>query len=380
MLYRWYPSDCPAPDSTLEPGKGSADDPARFAPAQWENLKMKVLCTCVTLWALAGMAGGQTKVDLRTETKSVDFSAATATRPLQTGTLLPSTCLIGELFYKTNGTPGSNIYGCTATDNWTVQASGLVGAAGPRGATGLAGPTGSIGAKGDTGNAGVTGATGSAGATGLPGADGATGSPGATGSTGSLGPAGAPGVIGDFNVARTSATVLTIGTTCSLQSPCNVRLGSVSYSYTAPAIAVAQGGTGSIYIYITSSGVITAGHNISVSCTATCVAQSGVTAFPFDSVPLFTWSVTAGSLDVNGGQDFRAFVNSLNIVSGAGLLSVNSGSASVFAVDASVVSMRNVTPATSADSCAPNDWATDGSFYYLCVAANTWKRTALTSW
>jgi hypothetical protein len=135
-----------------------------------------------------------------------------------------------------------------------------------------------------------------------------------------------------------------------------------------------------IYIYITTAGVITAGHNITLSCTSTCLAQAGVTAFPPDSVPLATWSVTSASLDLNGGQDFRAFVNNLNIVPGTGLFSLNSGSASVLGIDASIVSMRNSVPATSSDVCSPNDWATDGVYYYLCVAANTWKRTLLSTW
>lgn len=341
---------------------------------------MKAICRCATLWALACMAIGQTRVDLRTETKSVDFSGATSTRPLQTGTLLPSTCSVGDLFYKTDGAPGSNIFGCTVANNWALESAGLVGAAGPRGATGLTGVTGAMGTNGTTGAVGATGATGPAGATGLTGATGTTGLAGATGSTGSLGLTGPPGVIGDFNVSRTSATGLTIGTTCSLQIPCNVRLGAVTYSYTSPATAVVQAGTGIVYMYVTSSGVITAGSNITLVCTATCASQSGVTSFPPGSVPLFTWSVSAGTLDVNGGQDFRAFVNSENIVPGAGLVSVNAGSSSVFGVDASVVSMRNLVPVAAGASCSPNDWATDGSFYYLCVAANTWKRTALTTW
>jgi len=37
------------------------------------------------------------------------------------GTSLPSTCQIGQLFFKTDATAGSNIYGCTAANTWTVS-------------------------------------------------------------------------------------------------------------------------------------------------------------------------------------------------------------------------------------------------------------------
>jgi hypothetical protein len=45
------------------------------------------------LWAVLAATGeGQTLVDLRTQTKSVDFSGATSTKPMQTGSSLPATC------------------------------------------------------------------------------------------------------------------------------------------------------------------------------------------------------------------------------------------------------------------------------------------------
>ena len=338
---------------------------------------MKAICRCVTLWALAVMASGQTRVDLKTQTKDIDFSDATSTRPLQTGIVLPTTCAVGQLFYKSDGIAGANIFGCTVTNHWMIQAGGGVGPQGPTGPTGLTGPTGPTGPAGITGLIGPTGPTGPIGVTGLPGT---AGTPGALGPTGPTGPSGPPGVIGDFSVARASPTVLIIGSTCSVQSPCNVRIGSVTYSYSASALAVTQTGTGILYVYIASSGVITVGQTLDAYCAATCVVQNGVTAFPSDSVPLFTWSVTAGTLDATGGQDFRAFVTQISVLPGTGLFSVSSGSASVLAVDSSVVGLRGAAPATSGDTCSPNSWATDSTWYYLCVAANTWKRTALTTW
>ncbi|MBS1855909.1 MAG: hypothetical protein JST11_11135 [Acidobacteria bacterium] len=66
-------------------------------------------------------AAAQTRIDLRSQTKAVDFSAAGATRPMKTGTTLPSTCATGEMFFKTDAPPGANLYGCTGANTWSVQ-------------------------------------------------------------------------------------------------------------------------------------------------------------------------------------------------------------------------------------------------------------------
>lgn len=42
----------------------------------------------------------------------------------QRGTTLPANCRIGELFFDTNAAAGSNVYGCTSTNNWTLQSGG----------------------------------------------------------------------------------------------------------------------------------------------------------------------------------------------------------------------------------------------------------------
>ena len=84
---------------------------------------------------LAHAAIGQTLVDLRTQTKSVDFSGATTTKPFKAGTVLPAICTVGEAFYQTNAPAGSNLYTCTALNSWTLQV-GIPGPTGPAGANG----------------------------------------------------------------------------------------------------------------------------------------------------------------------------------------------------------------------------------------------------
>jgi hypothetical protein len=67
---------------------------------------------------------GQTQVDLRAQGKDVDFAGANFTRPVQTGVTLPVTCLVGAMFFQTNSPAGSNLYGCTSPNQWTLQTGG----------------------------------------------------------------------------------------------------------------------------------------------------------------------------------------------------------------------------------------------------------------
>lgn len=78
----------------------------------------------------AAVVCGQTQVDLRTQSKTVDFTAAPETRPVKTGTALPATCTTGDLFFNTLAAAGANVYGCTAVNTWSLQSGGGGGAGG----------------------------------------------------------------------------------------------------------------------------------------------------------------------------------------------------------------------------------------------------------
>jgi len=67
----------------------------------------------------------QTRLDLRTQAKSIDFSGAASTKPMQTGTALPGTCVVGQVYFLTSTTPGLNVYSCTAANAWTPSGGGL---------------------------------------------------------------------------------------------------------------------------------------------------------------------------------------------------------------------------------------------------------------
>jgi len=77
-----------------------------------------------TLLSVMSLSLAQTRVDLKTQAKNVDFSQASMTRPTRTGTTLPATCSLGELFFKTDAPAGQNLYACTAANTWTQLAGG----------------------------------------------------------------------------------------------------------------------------------------------------------------------------------------------------------------------------------------------------------------
>jgi len=76
------------------------------------------------LWVgllLAVPVVAQTQLDLRTQGRNVDFSAAESTRPVKTGFDLPVTCAVRDLFFRSSSAAGKNLYGCTTINTWTAQ-------------------------------------------------------------------------------------------------------------------------------------------------------------------------------------------------------------------------------------------------------------------
>src|SRR5271154_5050832 len=85
---------------------------------------MKEFARIIAFLATPLFLAGQTEVDLRTQSKSVDFSNAPLTRPARTGTAVPGSCQTGELFYLLTAPAGQNLYGCTATNVFTLESGG----------------------------------------------------------------------------------------------------------------------------------------------------------------------------------------------------------------------------------------------------------------
>jgi hypothetical protein len=273
--------------------------------------------------AVAGQAFGQTMVDLRTQSKSVDFSNLPSTRPVTVGTALPSSCQTGQIFFYSAATAGANLFGCTATNVWTQLSGGAGGGSG----------------------SGATMAS----------------------------------QLGDFRVSFVGGS-LTIGANCSNATPCNVRLGNTVYSFKNPGTVATSGTTsGIVFLYIDNSGNLTAGSPVSLTCSG-CTYAPSITSFPADSIPLSTWTITSGAFDASGGADFRATLSTKNLMGGTGVAVSESAGTSTVSIDPSLVSLHVLTPpASSGAACSAGQFSYDATFYYICVAANTWKRLALSS-
>jgi hypothetical protein len=104
-------------------GGGSAQRrPCRRVRGPVQGPALRRGSVAVALFAAAIIAAtAQTRVDLRTQSRNVDFSAASSTKPSKTGTTLPTTCSVGETFLKTDAAAGNNLYACTQANTWTVQ-------------------------------------------------------------------------------------------------------------------------------------------------------------------------------------------------------------------------------------------------------------------
>lgn len=412
---------------------------------------------------------GQTMIDLRTQSKSVDFSGAITTKPLKSGTTLPSTCGVGEMFYLTSAAPGANVYGCASQNAWSLESGGsiLPAASGNSGKvittdgtnylwTSLGGdlggqpgsaivkqiqglpvavgtpisgqiltwtgsswspenvPSGDSTLPSATGNAGkllttdgtnylwtalggdLGGQPGSATVKQIQGLPVAAETPTTgqiltwTGSTWAPqnAPSGGGGTstsgatmasqLGDFQVTRTNATTLAVGANCSAATPCNLRFGSLLYSFTSGATVSVTSGTGMAFVYVTSSGALTVGSSVGLSCSG-CIVQSGVTATPPDSISLAAWAATNGSWNA-AGLDERAFLSFKEVTNGPGItVAPDSQGHTVISADPNVVPLRTSAPASSSSACTPGSWANDTSFFYLCVNQNQWLRAALAS-
>ena len=325
--------------------------------------------------ALPGAA--QTQIHLQTQSKAIDFANANSTRPAKTGTTLPAVCGLGEVFFKSNATAGSNLFGCTATNTWT-QMSGSSG-----------GTIGTLG--GDvTGNASsgtVVALRNRSISTTAPSSGQVLGwnsiasvwepqTPATTGGGG-----GGGGVQVPFLTTFVSGSALSIGTGCNGGSLCIARFGNTSYQFANAFTATIGAGTGTAYVYISASGSLTVGHNMTVACSIGCTTTSGVTSFPADSIPLYTWTAnSSGQWDANGGTDWRATISTKNVSAGVGLVEASVGGATTLSLDTAAVGLRVGVPSSSAAACTSGFWAADAGFFYICTANNTWQRVALATW
>jgi len=142
-----------------------------------------------------------------------------------------------------------------------------------------------------------------------------------------------------FSATWTSATVLTINPNASTTDIAVARFGATAYRFTSSATATISAGTGTAYIYLDNTGNLDVGDNgLTVTCSG-CMHASGITAFPTDSIPLFTWTATSGTWNSSGGTDYRAPLSSKKIVAGTGIVTTESNGNTMVSVDGSVVAL-----------------------------------------
>jgi hypothetical protein len=285
----------------------------------------------VLLLAAMPFAGAQTQVNLGgggglgAQSNHVDFSGFSSTKPAKVSTAIPAVCSVGEMFFDTNAPAGQNLYGCTATNFWTQLG-------------------------------------------------------------GSGGGAGMASQLLDFNVNNSSGTIQTLGALCSGATPCQIRTGTTFFTMTAPVTATLSGtgANGTVFWYLSTTQIMTAGHNsaATLTCSAGCSVATGITSFPPDSVPLWQTTFTANVWDVitPATMDKRAIFSRNVIAAGSGVSSAFDPTTGIQTVSTD----PTLTPRYFGGSGAPaltctakRDFYVDttAQLLYFCPAANTWKQS-----
>ena len=109
--------------------------PALAGAERKSDRQIGVNIVVAALLALCPAYSQVTTLNLGTQSRNADFSNLSFTRPVTVGTSLPATCQVGQLFFNRAATPGSNLYGCTAANTWTLQANGTSTGTGTGGTT-----------------------------------------------------------------------------------------------------------------------------------------------------------------------------------------------------------------------------------------------------
>ena len=230
-----------------------------------------LLLAAATVGQMAAQTPRDTSIDLQVQAKNPDFSGFPFTRPIAVGATLPSSCQIGQLHFLTSANPGSNLYACTGTNVWTVESGG-----------------------------GLTMAA----------------------------------QLGDFGAVLSSGT-LTVGGSCSSATPCNARVGNTTFSISSPVTAAITGSTASdlALIYIDSAGNLTiADSTAPITCTG-CTYLSGISQFPANCIPLWSWTIVGGALTAGGGRDYRALLSTTPVLAGTGIQVSRSSGIATVAID-----------------------------------------------
>lgn len=320
----------------------------------------------------------QTTINLVNQSHLPDFSTFPFTRPITVGSTLPSTCQVGQLYFDSAVLSGTNLYGCTATNVWT-QLGGPLTTYTFSAPLSISGNTISIpqatsstsgfllntdwtafNAKQPAGNY-LTGLTGDITASG----PGSVATTLATVNT-------APGQCGDVaHVCQITTNAKGLVTAQSAVA-ISVATGNISGPASSTNTAFPRwNGTGGntlqdSQVTADANGNISTPGNISAGVGS---GKAGTAVFSAGA----SVSCPTGSFCLMAPASIgTSFLWTLPNSDGSGNLAVNSDQISIVPGAVSA-------PATSSSSCVAGQWANDSTYYYVCIAANTWKRAALSS-
>jgi hypothetical protein len=128
-----------------------------------------------------------------------------------------------------------------------------------------------------------------------------------------------------IDVNLTTPTQLTVGSQCSVATPCVFRIGSVVFSVKAPATVTLTGGSGVAYIYLDNNGNLLAGVSGSSITCAGCQVVAATTQYPAGCIPLETWNATNGVWDPTGSVDVALLSIPATLNAGANITITQSG-------------------------------------------------------
>lgn len=245
-------------------------------------------------------------------------------------------------------------------------ATGPTGASGPNGATGPTGPSGPQGNLGNTGSTGPTGPTGPAGtgSTGPTGPQGPTGGPGATGPTGATGPSGSSVTGATGPTGPTGATGPAGG------GSGNVIVNATGYNYANTAATDGRfliiGGNSSLPGTIPTAANVLALVNLPNSARVV-LASDGNVSINSGSGAQVNINTPSGRTDL--GNVFVNAITATGKVQGQPVTTT-----APFGTNAS-----QFQPASSGATGTVGDIGWDSNYIYVCTAANTWKRVALST-
>lgn len=183
--------------------------------------------------------------------------------------VLPARCAVGQITFKPDVTPGSNLFFCTSPNVWT-QMAGVAGGEEGGGASG--------------------------------------------------------GGINPFWATRDSSTQVTLGPDCSSSTPCVFRVGNTTSAVVTPGTVSSPSGSGTVRLGVSPDGMLAAWHNLTgLSCggslAGACVGSTG--SWPPNSVPLAECIVSSGVFDAAGCADVRPFLSRDVYSAGSGLTLTN---------------------------------------------------------